>query len=300
MQGQRPPVQGQRPPVQGQRRPRPVDPRGKGPVPKKRPDPGQRETGWIVPEGSPVYTAEGIMYDRRGQGGRGAVPDPRRRGAAPAPKRKTAPKKKKVFNKERFLLHVKTFFIRFAVMIVIVSLLGVWWYRDQFFSDSSRRSGKVSFVMESVGSYEVPASAAYNGEVLYVDFSLLSQWMNMTSVGSVNSMRFICPEGESKTSSGIGGEEYAIFKSSSATAYVNGTSISLEAPCRTVDSHIWVPLSFVENYVNGVTCDRGAKGTDIVIVPDGAETAEEDEEIVIEASFKVKAQEPLLAVEYPQ
>lgn len=185
-------------------------------------------------------------------------------------------------------------------MLLVVSLVGFCWYRSEFYSETEPKKGKVSFTLDGIGSYTTKAAIAYRGEVLYCDFTEMAQWFGMVSVGSVSSMRFICTEGVSETSSGKGGEEYAIFTSGSTTVLINGVSVILEAPCRTVDSHIWIPLSFVENYVSGVTCDRGAKGTNIVITPEGAAENEEKEEIVIDASFKVKAQNGLVNVEYPE
>ncbi len=266
---------------------------------KQPPRRAPHQNQWIVPEGSAVYTAEGRMYEaprpdqRRVQNGRPQRP--------PEMPRRPDPKKKRV-NKQRFLLHVKTFFTRLLVMLLIVSILGLWWYRAEFFSDESSRRGTVSFVLDGDRAYEVKAAKAYRGDVLYVDFSEIARWFGMVSVGSVNSMRFICTDGISETSSGKGGEEYAIFVSSSNTVLINGSSISMESVCRTVDSHIWVPLSFVENYIVGVVCDRGAKGTDITFAPEGVdmESLDKDEKIVIKASFKVKAQNSIAPVEYPE
>ena len=162
--------------------------------------------------------------------------------------------------------------------------------------------------MEDIGEYTVKAAEAYRGDVLYVDFSEISQWLGMVSVGSVNSMRFICIDELSETSAGTGGEEYAIFTSGSTNAVVNGVSISLEDVCRTVDSHIWIPLSFVENYMSGVECDRGPSDSDVVFTPEGAgdkdkdedEKKDNDEDEKLTVSYKIKSQNPLSPIEYPQ
>lgn len=233
-----------------------------------------------------------VRPDQRGQQGRSQRP----------PEGIRRPEqKKKSFDKKRFALHVRTFFTRFLVMFLVVSGLGLWWYRATFFSDESTRRGTVSFVLDDERSYEVKAAKAYRGEVLYVDFSEIGKWFGMVSVGSVNSMRFICTEGISETSSGKGSEEYAIFVSGSNTVLINGSSVTMEAPCRTVDAHIWVPLSFVENYLVGVVCDRSPKGTDVSFAPEGVDMEElsKDEELVFNASFKVKAQNAVAHVEYP-
>lgn len=275
--------------------------------PQKR---NPRQSEWVVPEGSPVYTAQGRMYEGNRNGQRpGADPrrnDPRHQRRRP-PERRPAPKKKK-FNKEKFFHGIKTFFVRLLTMLLIVGLVGFWWYRAEFFSSNSSRSGKVTFYMEDIGEYTVKAAEAYRGDVLYVDFSEISQWFGMVSVGSVNSMRFICIDELSETSAGMGGEEYAIFTSGSTNAVVNGVSISLEDVCRTVDSHIWIPLSFVENYMSGVECDRGPSDSDVVFAPEGAgdkdkdedEKKDNDEDEKLTVSYKIKSQNPLSPIEYPQ
>ncbi|MBQ4066096.1 MAG: hypothetical protein IJD22_00500 [Clostridia bacterium] len=309
MQGQRPPVQGQRPPMQGQRPQRP--PQARPIRPKEAPK--RANDGWIVPEGSPIYTAEGRIYEGRppkeqAPGGRPPAPQGAKRGAPtgrpshPGQRKRPSPppkKKRKPIDREKLAFFAKTFFTRLGVMLLIFALLGLWWYRSEFYSKVSEKKGSVSFTLEGVGSYEAKAATAYRGDVLYVDFTELAGWCNMVSVGSVNSMRFICTGGISETSSGKGGEEYAIFTSGSATVLINGTCVSLEAPCRTVNSHIWVPLSFVESYVGGISCDRGAKGTDILMVAEGNENLDEGEEITVNAAFCVKAQTPLPHAEYP-
>ena len=274
-----------------------------------------------MPEGSPVYTAEGRVYEggRRPQGTppqrrpQGRPQDPRtqreygRRPQNP-PKRRPEPpkKKKKPFNKEKFFHGVKLFFVRLVTALLVLSVLGAWWYRAEFYSDTHSRSGKVSYYMKDEGSFEVKASVAYKNDVLYTDFTEISKWFGMVSVGSVNSMRFICTDKVSETSSGAGGEEYAIFTNASTTVLVNGTSISLEAPCRVIDSHIWIPLSFVENYVSGVACERSASEKHITFNYETDEDEEEkdDEKKAQEEGktlvrFKVKQQNAIPNVKYP-
>ena len=267
------------------------------PVKKRRP-PQRPGNGWVVPEGSPVYTAEGIMYDRGPQ----RRPQQNRRPAPPPPK-----KKKKIFNKEKFLLGVKTFFVRLGIMLLVTVLLGGWWYSDTFHSDSSKRRGEISYSMKDVGFYSQKASAAYRGDVLYVDFTEISGWFDMISVGSVGAMRFICRDGISETSSGKGGEEYVIFMNGQSTVIINGQTVILEAPCRNFGSHILVPLSFVENYMRGIEVEKDPKGNNIVFIPEGADSEENgnkdeknEEEILLNVSFKVKGTVGIAHVDYPE
>lgn len=247
----------------------------------------------MIPEGSPVYTAQGVMYEREN---RRRPPESERRGRPAPPPRK----KKKAFNFDKFILGVKTFFIRLGIMILAFLVLGAWWYGSVFHSEASRRRGQVTFVMEDTGSYTEKAKSAYRGDVLYVDLTEISSWLGMVSVGSVSSMRFICTGGPSDSSSGKGGEEYAIFTDRSQTVIINGRSIILEDVCRTEDSHILVPLSFVETYMSGITVERDLKGTRVEIVPEGAGDEESEEETEVKVSFKVKGPVTIAPVEYPE
>ncbi len=276
-------MQGQRPPMQGQR---PAD------RDRRRTPPPQRKSEWIVPEGSAIYTSEGRMYEPR----RGPRPE-----AAKKPARPIEKKKRKPVDKEKIAVWTRAFFVRFVAMLLIVSLMGAWWYNTEFNPAPEKRSGKVTVTFENMGSYETSAATAYRDDVLYVDLTAISSYLDMVCVGSINSMRFICKSTKSETSSGVGNEEYAIFTSGSQTVLINGTSLSLEAPCRSIESHIWVPLSFVESYVSGILCDRGTTGTDIVI-RSSTPTVEEDnkkEKEKVKVSYKIKAQKPLHHVEYP-
>ena len=218
--------------------------------------------------------------------------------AAPPPK-----KEKKPIDKEKIAVWIKAFLHRFVAMLLIVSLLGFCWYSNEFNSSPEKRKGKVTVTFENMGSYVTSASLAYRNDVLYVDFTAICAYLDVVSVGSINSMRFICKSGESATSSGIGDEEYAIFQNGSCTAIVNGSPLTLEAPCRSIESHIWVPLSFVEGYVDGISCDRGTKGTEIVIKsqtpPSQTESGEETEKERVKVTYKLKPQRPLSHVEYP-
>lgn len=223
---------------------------------------------------------------------------PHRRNLKPYDQRQIPKKKKKNFDKEKFFLHIRTFFVRLAVMLLVVSILGLWWYRKEFHSVPKARSGEVTYSFMDTDSYTSPCKTSYFGDVLYVDLTRVSEWFGMVSVGSVSCMRFICPNGEAQTSAGNGDEEYAIFTDDSTTVLINGTIVILEAECRTQGSHIWIPLSFIENYVDGVQCTRSPKGTEVTFSVEGAEDSDA-EDIEIDVSFKVKAQNALPHIEYP-
>ncbi|MBE6714186.1 MAG: hypothetical protein E7575_02725 [Ruminococcaceae bacterium] len=249
----------------------------------KRPEPKKRD--WVLPEGSAVYSAEGIMYEKKR---RQAIEDARMKEY----QRIRALERQKL--KRKIFTVTKMFFARLAIFLLVFSLLIFWRYRSEFYSQTSQRKGDVAFSMQDSGSYTAKASSAYKDDILYVDFSSVSRWMNMVSVGSISCMRFICIEEISETSSGAGGEEYVIFTDGSSNAVVNGMSIILEGQCRVVNNHVWVPLSFVENYVEGLRVNKNAKGSSVTF-----EYENEAEGDGAAVSFRIKKPHIVSRVEYP-
>jgi len=253
----------------------------------QRPAPKQaasRKREWIVPEGSAVYSAEGVMYERA------------------RPKQNRTPvktlKKKKTFDKEKLLGKIKKTLIRFGAIFLVVAILFFWWYESEFCSDLPERDGEITFSMADMGSYTASAADAYLNEVLYIDFTAVSKWMGMVSVGSIGCMRFVCTDGISDTSDGKGGEEYVIFTDGSATCVINGVNVAMDGECRVVGGNVWVPLSFAQYYVEGINVKISANAEEVSLVPILPEK-ENEEEAGYVASFKVKSPRPISRVEYP-
>lgn len=108
-------------------------------------------------------------------------------------------------------------------------------------------------------------------------------------------MRFIIPSDESNDSAGNGTEEIVLFTVGSFTANINGVNVNMTGPCRlAADTAIWVPLSFVEHYMVGVTVEH-KKADEISLF---RTPVEEGKETLEPLSFRVKAQAPIAPVIY--
>lgn len=252
---------------------------GAGAENRKRPPQGQRSNnGWIIPEGSAIYTAEGRMYEARRPERRQPPPQQGGRKNAGAATKGRQPSKGQPPRKRRkkknigaaILFWTRAFAIRLLIFFVITALVGLWWYRSEFYSNVGEGGEKVTYYVQngSGTSITAGASTAWNGGVMYVNISALYPQFNMAAVGSLDSMRFIIKVDGVRDSSGDGSEQYVIFTDGSRTANVNGTAVVMEARCRVVGEDIWIPLSFMENYVDGIDIDHTSDDAVIFTSPD--------------------------------
>lgn len=268
--------------------------------------------GWIIPEGSPIYTAEGRMYEPRRSEGAGIKQPhesgrakPRQGGGAVPPQRR---KKRKKTGK-RLLFWTRAFAKRLLVFFVITVLLGLWWYRSEFYSNVGESGNKVTYSVNNGSnvSFTAGASSAWNGGVMYVNISALYPQFNMAAVGSLDSMRFIIKLDGVRDSSGNGSEQYVIFTDGSRTANINGAAAIMESRCLVIGEEIWVPLSFIENYMDGVDVDHTSDNSVIFTSPDYLEAQKANKEskkpkklnasdYPINPSFRLKRSDMLASV----
>lgn len=259
--------------------------------------------GWVIPEGSPIYTAQGRSYEtsRDYTPARSSPPQ-----SAKRPKKKAKEKKNAG---AAILFGIKVFMTRLLIMLIICSLCTFWWYRAQFHSTNGGSSDDVKYSMEaedgSTLSFTAPAASAYRHGVMYVDFSTVSQWFGMAEVGSIDSMRYVITSPDDRTSKGNGSEEYVIFTNGSAGASVNGSSVIMSGACRTAGSHVWVPLSFIENYITGISVEHSSRGSVTFVRDTNSDTEKEnaestDAEGTATVSLRLKRAAPLPLPEMPE
>lgn len=259
--------------------------------------------GWVIPEGSPIYTAQGRSYETS----RDYTP------ARSSPPQNTKRPKKKAKEKKNagaaILFGIKVFMTRLLIMLIICSLCTFWWYRAQFHSTNGGSSDDVKYSMEAEDgsslSFTAPAASAYRHGVMYVDFSTVSQWFGMAEVGSIDSMRYVITSPDNRTSEGSGSEEYVIFTNGSAGASVNGSSVIMSGACRTAGSQVWVPLSFIENYITGISVEHSSRGSVTFVRDADPDTDKEnaegtDAEGAAAVSLRLKRAAPLPLPEMPE
>ena len=263
----------------------------------KRETAGKRE--WAMPENSALYSAYGAAGKRNGQ-----RPEPRRNEAKArenaaqrkALAEKRAEQKREKREKRRF--YIKAFFVRLGIVFLVCCLIvgGLYYFN---FSADGEKSGSVDYSVR-IGekhNFSADGSNAYVNGIMYIDFSDLARVLGIASVGSIDAMRFIVPDSNAGDSSGTGNEEYVIFSDGMRSACVNGTGIIMEGACRTEGLDVWVPFSFVENYVRGIVSEKD--GSLVIITAENEETDKDGNVIPPEISFSLSKPFSLPHVEYP-
>ncbi len=227
----------------GQNQRRPVKP----PVNNsgKAKDQQARQREWVYPEG---YTPPRPNHDprRRPENNR----NPQRR---PASRRKEPPKPR--IDWHRIGVVVGAVAIRFLCCLIVVAIVYAIIYRNTFFSVTEPETKTVVYGFETVTGegeeqkvsvYKLEADAiyAYDREELLVNFSEISKWLGCAQVGDVYSMRFVL--------GGETGSENVVFHNSSQNAFVNGAPVVMKSSARFDNGEVWVPVSFVTDYVTGI------------------------------------------------
>lgn len=272
----------------------------------------RENNGWIIPEGSAIYTSQGRMYEPSRSAG-SQPKQPSGSGTAKSRPRNTAPSQRKSKKRKntgaKILFWMRAFAVRLLIFFVITALLGLWWYRSEFYSNVGESGSKVTYSVDNGSKVSVTAgaSSAWNSGVMYVNISALYPQMGMAAVGSLDSMRFIIKLDGVRDSSGNGSEEYVIFTDGSRTANINGSAVVMESRCRVIGEDIWIPLSFIENYMDGVDVDHTSDDSVIFTSPEYLEAQKANKEskkpkklnaadYPIEPRFRLKRSDMLAAV----
>ncbi len=201
---------------------------------------------WIYPEG---YTPP--RPQRRADNGARRADDRRR-----AQQRKREPEPIIKVNWQRVGVIALAVLGRFLICLLIVAGVMAIAYRNMFYSQIKPPAKKVAYTFiteEGEGdnkntlktTMSFSGGVAYEGEELLVSFSELSKWLGCAQVGDVYSMRFIFGEGTER-------DEDVVFHNSSQNAFVNGAPVVMRSIARFDNGEVWVPLSFVRDYLCGV------------------------------------------------
>lgn len=250
---------------------------------------------WAIPENSTVYsyTAAGAERPPR--------PRPEQRNVRNEREVKLLAQRraeKKAEKRQKTKFYVKAFFVRLAAVFIVCAGIFALIYHSTF-SPHKAKTGSVDYSVK-IGEkayFTAEGGDAYRNGVMYINFSDLADSLNIVSVGSVDSMRFIVPDEETEDSAGTGREQYVIFSDGMSFASVNGTGIIMEAECRTSGLDVWVPFSFVENYVRGITAEKS--GSSVVIKSTDEETDENGNVLLPKITFTMSKSQSLGHVDYP-
>lgn len=223
------------------------------PVKKTAPKPQAQKRDWIYPEG---YTPQRPPQQRR--------PDPRNNPQRrPQQKRKPEPAIKVKIDWARVGAVCTAIAIRFALAVILVSITLFAYFRFNFYTQPAPPNEEVSYnfvtvtgegddAVKTTTSILEEGYSAYDREELLISFSEVSKWLGTAQVGDIYSMRFVL--GDDNVSQTV------VFHNSSQDAFVNGTPIAMKTRAQFRHGEVWVPVSFINDYITGITITE-KKGT---------------------------------------
>lgn len=272
-------------------------PQGQRPVQPARPPQKQnrKKSEWIYPDGgrSAAFDFERYYRQRRQE-------ELQRQRQRQERARREALQQKKL-RRKKHLAQARGILIRFLIVFLLICGITAGAYYKIYHKGAREKYTAVTYTVGAKDTFEASASAAYYDGVLYMDFTRLASFLEMPMAGSIHYMRFIIPSGESDDSAGNGTEETVLFTVGSFTASINGVNINMAGPCRLIGTSIWIPLSFVEHYMSGVTVEH-VKSDEISLtrtVIEGEKSDDKQDEGKTEPlAFRVKPQKPIDPVVY--
>ncbi len=216
---------------------------------KTIPEKQQKPREWIYPEG---YS---LPQQRRPQNGvrspqgnkRSAVGN--NRSPRKVQKKKSPPRSR--IDWQRVGVIAGAAALRFVCCALVFLLILGLLYRNMFYSETEPEAKKVTYSFAAVSGESDEAKTtvteltfdsamAYSGDELLISFSEISKWLGTAQVGDIYSMRFVI------------GSENVVFHNSSQNAFVNGAPIVMKCCARFRNGEVWVPLSFVQDYITGI------------------------------------------------
>lgn len=224
---------------------RPESTQGRGQAQRTR-----RNNDWIYPEG---YTPPRQQSRRPANSGNG-----KRRPASA--KKQSQPAPMIVVDWGRVGAVMLAVLVRFLIcFVIVVAVMGIA-YRNIFYSTVKPPVKEVVYTFVTVEGEGEDAKTTFtelksaygrahkDGEML-ISFSQVSKWLGTAQVGDVYSMRFIFGEGENT-------DEDVVFHNGSHNAIVNGTIINMKAPAQFRNGEVWIPLSFITDYMVGIQIEK--------------------------------------------
>ncbi len=167
----------------------------------------------------------------------------------------------------------------FLAMLGAMLALGFVLILSSLYVAPEKRSQSYVFYRDDKPQYE---SVTVNG-VLYMNLSELSEMCGFTVSGSKACLRFTAFA-----------EEYVEFTIGSRSAKINGDIINMEGAALVRENeNVWIPLSFADTYISGVSFVRNEEECEISIEKEKAGEENDGTPIYSEVTFRIKGSQTL-------
>ena len=167
------------------------------------------------------------------------------------------------------------------VLFVILSLLLSVFLLVDFFKTEETPDISISYSVDGVES-EFEHADVYRGDILMVNFTDVAKMCGYTVSGNSQTQKFHLVTSIAN--------ESAEFTSGDSTCKINGASFELSCPCEIENGNVWLPLSFVRDYILGLSIEADEKIGKVVISREKYEPGVSDYEIYPPMLFKIREQ----------
>ena len=139
-----------------------------------------------------------------------------------------------------------------AVLFLVIGGLIFWIVSCNFKAtpDDETSSMKMTYGKET---FKIDKDTAYRNGELYFSFTKLAEYLDLEVDGDADSVRFVFASAD-KAARGDG-EEYAEFFKDDRKAVISGNTESMSAPAYFSEKEVFVPVSFIERNMNGLTVE---------------------------------------------
>lgn len=177
----------------------------------------------------------------------------------------------------------KFFYRIVAVLIVflILSLLLASFFAIDFFKSEKSPDTDVTVTINN-SSKKYERSQIYSNNELMINFTDVAKMCGCTVTGDTSVQKIFFDNGTAT--------ENAEFSNGDVTCKINGAVFELSVPCEICDGQLWLPLSFVQNYVTGLNIEISDNLDRINVSRAEYEPGMSDSEIYLPMTFKIRDQ----------
>lgn len=137
-----------------------------------------------------------------------------------------------------------------AVICTLVSALSVFLsirlHGFSFPDTYTMKVGMDSTKPNKLKSHSYKIGTFHDKETVYVNFTILRTYCGFYESGDRQELRFILPADGS----------YFTVKDGSTQVDINGNLIHMDAPAVVSEGQLWLPLAFIDHYVEGITVEH--------------------------------------------
>ncbi len=194
-----------------------------------------------------------------------------------------------------FRLFMSRFIIFCFVFAVLFSVSAATFYISLYIHPTVDRSDYYYYIGDDQTQDKSVRTVSYENvfrnNTYYINFTALAEYFDMVITGNSDTVRFMFSN-QTKDNS--------YLKIGTNTVMINGELLSLDAPVFADGDYVYVPISFVKNYINGVNVSVDEQDRTISIKR--IETLSSTEDILStvyqDLSFTVRATEKSDSIDY--